>query len=210
MRKYLGEPFIVEREMERSFGEGDFVFVEDMADLFADSVPTRYILRVLDVERKFPKTQFLHLTKNPERYIRLCEEREFPENAVLGATIETDWYNFFDFKGDGSAKCRLWYNPDISRAEPPVSRLKVMQELSARFQGFRRFISIEPVLEFTQITPTFSRAIKVARPYAVAIGYDNYQNRLPEPRLGETMKLISELETFTTVYRKSLREAWYE
>jgi hypothetical protein len=43
----------------------------------------------------------------------------------------------------------------------------------------------------------------------MAVGYDNYNNRLPEPTLSKTMQLIDCLEkTGITVYRKTLREAW--
>ena len=45
------------------------------------------------------------------------------------------------------------------------------------------------------------------RPWAVAIGYDNYNNGFPEPPLSKTMQLIDELESLgIKVYRKTLRE----
>ena len=43
----------------------------------------------------------------------------------------------------------------------------------------------------------------------VAVGYDNYNNLLPEPREAETEEFIRQLEDAgITVYRKTIREAW--
>jgi len=47
------------------------------------------------------------------------------------------------------------------------------------------------------------------QPWAVAVGYDNYNNHLPEPPLEKTMQLIERLEKAgITVFRKTLRERW--
>lgn len=69
MTKYQGEARLCVEQMEREFKPGDFVFVEDMADLFGPWVSKVDILAVLDVIRNFPKTDFLLLTKNPKRYL---------------------------------------------------------------------------------------------------------------------------------------------
>jgi len=204
MKKYHGPFRLVEKELDRGFKSHDFVFVQDMSDLFADNVPTRYILAVLDHIRRFSKTNFLLLTKNPRRYIRLCDEGEIPSNVVLGATVETNFYRFYG----PSTKFEWLEYSEISHAPPPAERLVAMQTLFDEHTKIRRFISIEPVLDFS--IDTFARSIKVVRPWAVAVGYDNYRNRLPEPPLKKTLRLIEELEKFTTVYRKTLRKAWWE
>jgi hypothetical protein len=55
----------------------------------------------------------------------------------------------------------------------------------------------------------FFASLVAAEPRAVAIGYDNYDNKLPEPSLTKTLQLIDSLEKAgITVYRKTLREAW--
>jgi len=70
------------------------------------------------------------------------------------------------------------------------------------------FISIEPILEF--YTLFFVEYIRRIKPWAVAVGYDNYNHKLPEPDLKKTEKLISELRKFTIIYRKTIRNAWWE
>lgn len=83
-------PKIHEKEFKRKF-KGGLVFVSDMGDLFGKWVPEEWILKVLNHIRNFPETNFLFLTKNPERYEEFLDH--FPENVILGATIETtdDW-----------------------------------------------------------------------------------------------------------------------
>jgi hypothetical protein len=48
--------------------------------------------------------------------------------------------------------------------------------------------------------------LKDINPAVVYVGYDNYNNKLPEPSLAKTLQLIAELEKFTRVRRKTLRE----
>ncbi len=61
------------------------VFVGSMGDMFGDFIPSRWIERVLEVVEKASWHTFLFLTKNPKRY----NEFEFPENAWLGTTINS-------------------------------------------------------------------------------------------------------------------------
>ena len=71
------------------------------------------------------------------------------------------------------------------------------------------FISIEPILEFD--LKWFVSNIKAVKPWAVAVGYDNYHNNLPEPELHKTERLIEELEKLNIkVYRKTIKKAWWE
>jgi len=189
-QKYRGEPRIIERELKKKFTEDDFVFVQDMSDLFAYNVPTRLILRVLDWIKESP-AKFLLLTKNPTRYIQLITDSEFSNNITLGCTIESDHIPFY---------------LQISGAPTLHKRLVTMTHIS-RMTSLPLFISIEPILEFTH---RFSFIIKGIRPWGVAIGYDNYKNGLDEPALSNAQALIDELESFTTVYRKTIRKAWWE
>ena len=58
-----------------------------MGDLFCSKVPDEWIVKVIKYVEKFPETYFLFLTKNPQRYSDFLDI--IPENAILGATIET-------------------------------------------------------------------------------------------------------------------------
>lgn len=191
MKKYKGKIRIIEKELKRKFNDGDFVFVQDMSDLLADEVPKKYILTVISVIMANPQATFLLLTKNPKRYF----EFTFPENTVLGVTIESD-INY----------------PDISKAPPQSERVLLVQHLSDVLEDasvkLDLFISIEPIMHFTL---RFIDDIKYINPWAVAVGYDNYNNSLLEPSLSKTEKLINELEKVgIKVFRKSLRKGKWE
>jgi hypothetical protein len=70
----------------------------------------------------------------------------------------------------------------------------------------RKFISIEPIMDFDRecLLPW----LNIVHPWAIAIGYDNYNNGLPEPPLAKTRELIESLrKRRITVYEKTLREA---
>ena len=186
-KKYMGKPFVIEKELKRNFKNGSFVFACDMTDLLAENVPDACIEKIL----AYVKTQkcfFLLETKNPARYLDFLEQ--MPSNVYLGATIESN------------RNC-----PEISKAPSQHNRIKAMVILSF-MQKNPLFISIEPILDFD--LNVFVQIIKQIKPWAVAVGYDNYNHKLPEPALAKTMQLIEALEKFTIVYRKTLRRAWWE
>lgn len=173
-------PMFWPEELKKSFTAKDFVFVCDMGDLFGSWVPYWWIKEVLDAISRIDAT-FLLLTKNPHRYF----DFHIPKNCVCGATIESDidWH--------------------VTGAERPTYRLAEMKALAHP----RKFIAVEPIQDFN--LDYFTERIIEIKPWAVAIGYDNYDNKLPEPSMAKTMQLIDRLEKAgITVYRKTLREAW--
>lgn len=176
--KYQGQYRIDTKQINKKFKDGSFVFVCDMLDLFAKDVPMEAIQVIMHKAEAQPNVTFLFLTKNP-RYAWLME---IPKNVVIGATIESD----LDYP--------------VSAAPKQADRLKAMQDIT----GCRKFISIEPIMEYTT---DFLYAILAAKPEFVAVGYDNYKNGLTEPYLAKTMGLIMCLEqNGIKVYRKTLRE----
>jgi len=193
LKKYFGKPVLYEKTLNQKFKDGETVFVGDMTDIFAPNVPDTMILRVLYTIKKWPETTFLLLTKNPLRYKQIRSEYgDLPKNILLGATIESN-RNY----------------PNISRAPSQEERLRVLADLSFYYPDIRLFVSIEPILDFD--LDTFTEILKHIAPYAVAVGYDNYGNKLPEPPLEKTEALIKNLEYFTPfVYRKTIRRAWNE
>lgn len=178
MKKYTGEPRIIEHELNRVFKPTDFVFVSDMCDLFGNWVPRKMIQQVVDYS-KTSKAKFLYLTKNPKRYA----EFSFYANSTLGATIETD------------------NNLTLCGAPSRTERIEAM-----KFLDFpNKMISIEPIMKFS---PNFVEEIVSIRPNFVAVGYDNWNLGLPEPALLTTEALILALESVgIKVYRKTMREA---
>ena len=182
-------PRLNENELKAKFSEGDFVFVSDMGDLFGGFIPREWILKILLHIKKFPKTYFLFLTKNPVRYAECIDE--FPENVILGTTIETD-------------RDDIYLNHRISEAPLPSVRYEAFKSI----KWSKKFVAIEPILDFN--LDRFSKWIKDIMPIIVYVGYDNYNNRLPEPPLSKTLELIKRLSEVTLTVKKTIRPAWYE
>lgn len=124
--------------------------------------------RIIDRTSKFPETRFLFCTKNPARYLSL----EFPDNCVLGATIESD----------------VIYSG--TKAPSPMSRYKAMVQL----KHLHKFISIEPVMKFDLSTMVYW--MSRIGPEIVEIGGDNYGHGLPESEPWQVWALIKQLGKF--------------
>jgi len=169
--------------------KADLIFVCDMGDLFGSWVPAEQIRDVLKTIGGHRGKEFLLLTKNPVRYLGFLDR--FPDNVILGATIETDLNNI-----------AMYY----TRAPPPTDRYRAMslEELKA----FRRFVSVEPILMFKE--RRLLKWIRDIEPEFVYVGYDNYRHKLYEPAMSETLSLINRLNSFTEVRCKSIRPAWWE
>jgi len=182
------KPRLNEEEFRKRF-KGGVVFVSDMGDIFSPGVEDSWVIKVLRHIRKFPDTYFLFLTKNPTKYKDFLDL--FPSNCILGATIETN-------------KDDLYIEYKISSAPLPSIRYQAMKELDWPY----KFVSIEPILDFD--LDIFVRWIKEINPFMMYVGYDNYNNRLPEPPLRKTLRLIEKLNEFTLVIKKTIRPAWNE
>lgn len=182
-------PSLNERELRVKFGKGDLIFVSDMGDMFGDFIPDDWIKKVLDYIGKFPEADFLLMTKNPERYLKL--QPYIPENTILGTTIET-------------TSDEIIKTDKISMAPLPTDRYEAMKALDWN----RKMVSIEPILDFE--LGTFSKWIERINPFIVYVGYDNYCHKLREPTLKKTNELIDGLKETSLVIRKTIRPAWFE
>jgi protein gp37 len=187
MTKYAGEPRIIEKELRRTFKVGDFVFICDMVDWLGNWIPDDFIKLILMTVKANPQAQFLSMTKNPARYIMHVDRISEIKNLVLGSTIESNR----DY-------------PELSKAPRQMERIAAMMILRDALPKHKLFISLEPILDFD--LRAFIGLLRAVKPWAVAVGYDNYNNKLPEPELSKTLKLITEIEQFTQVFKKTLRE----
>jgi protein gp37 len=196
-KKYTEAPVgIDEKQISRKFKPGDFVFVQDMSDISILNYSQAAVL--FDAVRLQPAVTFLFLTKNPDWYLRVMRKFEIlgapsliiPDNVVLGATIETN-------------------SPDASVSKAPSvwRRRDAMIQLRASYPQYRRFVCVEPVMGFVA---GFEEQLAGIDPWAVAVGYDNYGHRLPEPKLEDVRRLVDGLRRRRiTVYEKTMREpAW--
>ena len=182
-------PSLNENEFKVNFAKGDLIFVADMSDMFADFIKADWIKQVFDRIIKFPETNFLFMTKNPKRYLDFY--RYIPNNAILGATIET-------------TKDEIIQLDKVSSAPAPSKRYEAMKELD--WEG--KIVSIEPILDFE--LNTFVKWIEDIDPFLVYVGYDNYCHKLREPTLKQTTELMQNLSATSLVIRKTIRPAWFE
>lgn len=136
---------------------------------------------------------FLIQSKDPYCFIQY----KFPDNVILGTTIETDLIWF------GKNPSSYVQYQEVSCAPLPAHRVDAMLLLKHN----RKLVTVEPILMFSK---TLAKWIKAINPEITYVGYDNHNCNLPEPKLAKTQLLIRELKKFTEVRVKTLRKAWYE
>ncbi|MEM3956147.1 MAG: DUF5131 family protein [Candidatus Bathyarchaeia archaeon] len=176
-------PTLVPERLRQRLPEGKFIFVSDMGDMWGAWIPAEWIESILRIVRSKPRSRFLFLTKNPARYLEFIDK--FSDNVVLGATIETN------------------RDYGLSRAPKPRERYEAMVKLNWRWKA----VVIEPILDFDE---EFIDWIYDIKPCMVYVGYDNYGNRLPEPKLSKTKILLDALANITDLKPMTIRKAWHE
>lgn len=149
------------------------VFVGSAIDMFADDIPKEWIDAVLEHCKQIPGIEYLFQTKNPKRFLYF--PFGFPEDSILGTTIETSGNPFI---------------LGVKTAAPsPKERYQAIKEVRRR--GKRVMVSIEPILSFKhQILVNWIDDIS---PEFVSIGADSKQHRLQEPTAKEVNALIQAL-----------------
>jgi len=169
------KPHLVEKELDRKFKPGDFVFVSYMGDISFAS-PSIIVDLTARISQQ-PEVNFLFCSKSPLYY---CSWRLlWPDNLYLGSTIETN---------------RDYH---LTLAPAPVNRYIAMRALNHP----KKFISIEPICDFD--LDTMLKWMDEIKPSIVEVGADNYMNSLPEPPWYKVEKLIEGLENICpTVVRK--------
>jgi len=176
LEKYQGSVRLSTRDF-KPLGSGKTIFVCSAIDLFANDVPDRIIMAVLNFCKKYDNT-YLFQSKNPRRFLRF--KKLFPRKVILGTTIETNR----DYR--------------ISKAPPPVERAVAMSLISSL--GFRTMVSIEPIMDFD--LPIMVVWMKSIKPEFVSIGADSKGFSLHEPKKDKVEDLINELSKFTEVKLK--------
>jgi DNA repair photolyase len=183
--KYEGEARLDSKAMKKVPNKG-FIFVQDMSDI--SNLEAKDTVTLMEIMGKNKEAIYLLLTKNPIWYLNMMSDSvTFPDNVVFGATIET--------------------NRKIlqSKAPEPFTRFWGLKRVHDWIPDAKTFISVEPIMDFSM--HEMVKSILEVKPWAVAVGYDNYNNDLPEPTLLKTTALIQCLESYgITVFRKTLRD----
>ena len=139
-----------------------------------------WLSQIFEVIKNKSDRTFLLQTKKPS----CLYGYDIPDNCLVGTTIETN--------RDTS---------NISKAPESCVRYFHMLNLVCR-----KFVTIEPILDFDM--EVMKRWIKEIDPEIVWVGYANHTNglSLDEPELSKTQELIKELESFTDVRLKTIRD----
>ena len=162
-------------KLPRTYGD-EFIWCCSSSDIhFAEK---EWIEKILDRIYEMPERTFFFQTKDPD----IFNNFRFPENVLLGVTIETNRYY------------------PISSAPHPYLRMTAFE----RVQHPRKVITIEPILDFDH--DELLTWVSYITPERVYIGYDTKKCHLPEPPMSKTRKLINEMKKITTVKTKYLKE----
>lgn len=167
-----------------------FIFLNATGDIA--SAPTSELETHMDFVESYPDRTFLLQSKDPatfQRYIHL-----FPENLILGTTIETQNYIL---------------TRKISKAPDPFWRYTAMCHLRELHKQL--MVTIEPVLKFH--LHTMVKWMEDINPCMIWLGYDSKpeENHLPEPSLEDVKELHWELSRRGfVVILKTIRKAWWE
>ncbi|MBF0383159.1 MAG: phage Gp37/Gp68 family protein [Magnetococcales bacterium] len=68
------------------------IFISPMGDIMHPSVPTSFLLEVLERVTQTPHLSYLMLTKRAERLIEIDQHITWPSNLLLGVTVEAAEY----------------------------------------------------------------------------------------------------------------------
>ncbi len=185
--KYKGKQRQYEKEMGTDLykhGIGKTIFVCSGNDLFANSVDYFEIKGILNLCKDHPKNTYLFQTKNPKRIRERFAKWEFPEDYILGTTIESNW------------------SFNLSDAPEQWERMREM-----RMRSERTMISIEPILDFQ--VEVFTRWIDDIDPDFVSIGADSGNNSLPEPSSDKVRQLYDAIKDDREIkLKKNLKRIW--
>ena len=154
------------------------IFVVAQNDLFANNVPTQYVMRVLQACKSDNSHTYFFQTKNPERYLSFLPD--FPKGSILCTTIETNKYY-----------------PQMGFAPITSERAEAMYKIT----GYEKQVTLEPIMQFD--LKEMVTLIKMCHPSKVNIGADSKNNHLPEPSKEKLLALIDELQKFTIIDRKT-------
>jgi DNA repair photolyase len=196
MKRYnedIGQPRLADGEFRTNFGKGNSIFIGSSTDMFAENIPSEWIVRVLDfcLQRNNPEkpNTFLLQSKNPKRFLEFIHH-PLMDHVVFGTTIETN--RFY---------------PEIMNKAPKIEdRVEAMEKIANL--GFRTMVTAEPLMQFDH--SDMVSFIKRCQPRLVAIGRNTRRDIiLPEPTSEEVLLLVDELKKcIPKVHIKDNHNGW--
>jgi hypothetical protein len=171
--------------------EDEFVFFPpcgDWAFISLDGmIQGRYYME------RYPQVRFLCQTKNPRCFSTFDE---WPENTILGTTIETDDWTL---------------TRAVSNTPDPEDRVKAL----IRVKHPSKMVTMEPLMKGNRLVLlSWMRMVaKGTTWFRIYVGFDSHpnQNHLEEPTLQEATDLVYDLRNAGfDVRTKLMRKAWNE
>lgn len=176
MKRFKQNPIrLDEKDLKTQVGEKNMIFVGSGTDMWADDVPDKWILKVLDVCKKEHTNVYLFQSKNPGRFRKEIFRSHLPVHTMFATTLETN----------RDALCLT-----VSKAPLPYTRAEHMVMISKAH--YLTMITVEPILDFD--LSEFVTMIRVCKPSWVNIGADSKGHNLPEPSGDKVWKLIVALQ----------------
>jgi protein gp37 len=154
-----------------ALGKGRAIFVGHFTDMFAESVPALWILRVLNHCCQYPGNTYVFQSKNVDRMAQFITH--MPPKRIMGTTVETDDQELLT---------------PVSKAPPVMDRLVALSRIAGR-----KFITIEPVMDFRD-PQLFAAKILTCTPNFVCIGADSKGHKLREPSADKLAELLAFLD----------------
>ncbi len=174
---YSGPLRLDESELQLNYGVDKVIFIEHCNDLFADKVPSEWIMQILSHCHFWHRNTYIFQTKNPARAVQFIASKavQFPQHFMVGITLESN----------------LWH--DVMGSAPhPKQRIAHFKRLRSSWPQVPTFITIEPVLDFNPVE--LFNWIESVRPSFVNIGADSKGHGLVEPDERDVIRLIELLQ----------------
>lgn len=175
------------KELQANLGRGNFIFLGSSTDMFANQVPSEWIVQVYDHCNQYNQNRYLFQSKNPTRFLEaglighpLMQKKD---QVFFATTLETNR----EF-------------PTVSNAQPMSARMQAMGKL--REAGFGVMITMEPIMDFD--LNDVMAMMQYVQPFQVNIGCNTSRSvHLPEPSREKIIELVHALRQSTAVVLKA-------
>ena len=179
-----------QEELNCNYGRNKYIFMGSSTDMFANEVPTDWIIQVYDHCWQYNYNHYLFQSKNPSRFLdpnlighQLMQRKDI---ICFATTIETN---------------REY--PFVSKAECMHARMFAMQRL--REMGFPVMVTMEPIMDFDY--DDVIAMMECIQPFQVNIGCNTSKTvNLLEPTKEKFLRLVHTLRQHTIVKLKSNSE----
>lgn len=182
----VGSLRLEKKTLADNLGSGRTIFVGSSTDMFAEAVPTEWILQVLKKCKEHDNT-YIFQSKNPRRFWDWEMNKdmdltvEFPSKTILGTTLESN--REYGQSGKG-----------------PPAWIRAANFMHTQLERFKKMVSIEPIIAFD--LDIFLGWLKGINPSFVSIGADSKGHDLQEPTARELDDLVVALRGITEVKLK--------